>query len=536
MFDAGSLHLLLSKPVARWLLFLSKYAGGCAFILICATYLIGGLWLILGVRFGVWDSRLLYSIPIYVFVFAIYYSVSSLAAVIWRSPIVSIGISILFWLSCFLIGTTKVSAENMILNKSRFVRAFHAGETLFGVDEFGWGYRWNEDGREWKDVFVMPEQRQARTILLIAATVPRQFRAIGHVYDAANERLLAAVPAFPPSSVRFCVGRRANEWEPETKMDSPAGTLAMFREPDGRILIASSLGLFRLTGDPLAENKPVKLFGLSLPLPAAGPFQNVNSDPAVLITRPADVAMNSATGAVVIYTRGTLHVLAPRGNRFVQNSQRKLDGEASQSAVVALGGEHVLVGRDDGRIQVFDASTLAPGSSSSPEGRNAPRFLDASPDGRWFAAVFHTGRLWLYDSQRKGLSQASVAGQGDISAANFTEKGTLLVVDRLRRVSEYRLPELKLERRYSPAMGLMVTAYRYGIVPLYTVFPKPGELDKTFRYLMSGKTTEKADDDPDDDLANAQWSIDPWIPLWSSAAFTLAVLLAACVYIEFQDF
>src|SRR6185436_7525687 len=72
MFDAGSLHLLLSKPVSRWKLFLAKYLGGCSFILIAAAYLIAGLWLILGVRFGIWEPKLLYSIPIYLFVFAIY--------------------------------------------------------------------------------------------------------------------------------------------------------------------------------------------------------------------------------------------------------------------------------------------------------------------------------------------------------------------------------------------------------------------------------------------------------------------------------
>jgi hypothetical protein len=56
MFDPGSLNLLLSKPVWRALLFLSKFLGGCAFILLNASYLVGGLWLILGTRFGMWDA------------------------------------------------------------------------------------------------------------------------------------------------------------------------------------------------------------------------------------------------------------------------------------------------------------------------------------------------------------------------------------------------------------------------------------------------------------------------------------------------
>ena len=39
-----------------------------------------------------------------------------------------------------------------------------------------------------------------------------------------------------------------------------------------------------------------------------------------------------------------------------------------------------------------------------------------------------------------------------------------------------------------------------------------------------------------DDLAAAQQMVDPWTPLWSSAAFTLIVLIIACVYIERQEF
>src|SRR4051794_11090899 len=38
MLDPGSLHLLLSKPIARSLLYISKFLGGCAFVLLSAAY------------------------------------------------------------------------------------------------------------------------------------------------------------------------------------------------------------------------------------------------------------------------------------------------------------------------------------------------------------------------------------------------------------------------------------------------------------------------------------------------------------------
>ena len=52
MLDSGAIDLLLSKPVSRPLLLLSKFFGGCAFIFLNATFLIAGLddrWL------AIWD-------------------------------------------------------------------------------------------------------------------------------------------------------------------------------------------------------------------------------------------------------------------------------------------------------------------------------------------------------------------------------------------------------------------------------------------------------------------------------------------------
>ena len=60
-----------------------------------------------------------------------------------------------------------------------------------------------------------------------------------------------------------------------------------------------------------------------------------------------------------------------------------------------------------------------------PEGSNQPRFATVSPDGRWFAIVFHTGKLWLYDANSNELIEAKVTGQGDISSAGFSKENDL---------------------------------------------------------------------------------------------------------------
>ena len=67
MLDSGSLYVLLSKPVSRPMIFVAKFIGGCSFVFINASYLIIGLWLVLGLRFEMWKPQVLWSIPIFLF-------------------------------------------------------------------------------------------------------------------------------------------------------------------------------------------------------------------------------------------------------------------------------------------------------------------------------------------------------------------------------------------------------------------------------------------------------------------------------------
>ncbi len=534
MFDPGALHLLLSKPISRWLLFLSKFIGGCAFIMIGATYLIGGLWLILGSRFGVWDANILLSIPIYLFVFAIYYSVSSLIGIIWRSPIVCIALTIVFWLACFLIGLGKIEFESRIWNKTRLIDVVEAGDSLIVSNEMGVAQQWDDEARVWDPVFISQDQRDSRPVLLVMKTIPRAFRPVGPLYDAKHDRLLSATPMFPPTKMNFNVGERANDWEATTAITAPTGTLAMFPEENGDVVIAASLGLYRLVGDPSKKQEPAKAFGWTIPFSARSPFKSVSPEAPVLLTQPSMAAINPATHELALYTRATVTIVRKGDDgQYIVERTHTLDGEEQQPAVIGVGGSTLIVGRDDGRLQILDATTFEMHHEFQPEGPNQPRFIKASPDGRWFAIVFHNGNLWLYDAESQEFEKAAVAGQGDISVATFSSDNQLFVGDQTVRLSRYELPSLKLIRRYSPKLEWLARGYRYGVVPLYNIFPKPGELDKTFQYLLSGKETESGNRS---DLSASQQTLDPWTPLWSSALFTLVMLVAACVYIEWQEF
>jgi hypothetical protein len=98
MLRKGAVDLLLSKPIHRTSLLLYKYVGGLTFMFLNTAFLVVGLWLVLGWRSGLWGPGFLWSIPILTFQFAIYYAVSTLFAVLTRSPIVAILMSCLAWL------------------------------------------------------------------------------------------------------------------------------------------------------------------------------------------------------------------------------------------------------------------------------------------------------------------------------------------------------------------------------------------------------------------------------------------------------
>ena len=181
MFDPGALSLLLSKPVSRSLMFLAKFVGGCAFILINAGYFFVGLWMLLGLRLGIWNHGFLLCILIFLFLFAVYYSVSAFTGIIWRNAIICVVLTILFWGVCFGVGFTKNLFETFVVETQKIVRLVQAGDTLIALDERGRARRWNEESSEWEDVFLEGG----------LGSMNMQ-RVLGPIYDVENDTLMAA--------------------------------------------------------------------------------------------------------------------------------------------------------------------------------------------------------------------------------------------------------------------------------------------------------------------------------------------------------
>jgi ABC-type transport system involved in multi-copper enzyme maturation permease subunit len=101
MLRKGAIDMLLVKPIHRTTLLLYKYLGGLTFVFLNALVAVGGVYLVIGVRTGVWAPAVLLLVPAITSYFAILYAVSVLFGVLTRSPIVPIiatlGVWLLLW-------------------------------------------------------------------------------------------------------------------------------------------------------------------------------------------------------------------------------------------------------------------------------------------------------------------------------------------------------------------------------------------------------------------------------------------------------
>ena len=527
MLDAGSINLLLSKPISRTLLFLAKFFGGCSYVLINSFFLIGGLWLLLGLRFGIWEKNLLLCVPVFIFLFTIYYSVSVLAGLVWRNTVVCIVITILFWATCIAVGTAESLIKLFFVQPNRLVTLVSADESLIAISESGDGQVWDEPSGKWEEAFNSPDATP-RPPFASGPTL------VGPVFDAKHQQLVAVRPVWSQS--RLIIGRRADEWQREESFAAPKGTRALVIEPDGRVLAVAREGIFRMTLPPPTEVKELRFFGWKIPLPTdTNVFARAGPESSWRFSDTSAVALNPDNGSLFVCTGDRLAAFEIDDEGKYREVRATTSEGGQQGVLLAAAGNTLLLARADGRVEVRDARTLQVKNELEPQRRNAPRFAVAAPEGQWFAVLFHNRRLWLYDARRDTTGIATIRGQGDISAVAFSGPDQLLVADRVNRVSHYRLSTGTLERTDTPPSTTMESVYRFIVLPIYTLFPKPGELDNSINYLLTDSETVPMGPDADD-LRAAQLKIDPWAPVWSSLAFEAVLLVLACVYITRQEF
>lgn len=543
-FDTGSLHLLLSKPITRSMLFLSKFGGACFFISLSACLLLGGGFLILGARFGIWHPRLLVCIPIYVFVFAVYYSISALAGLVWRSPIVSIACGILFWIICFTVGYIKYWVQEDALSQTRIVKIVPAEKQTFGITELHSPRVWDEEQKAWREIFSTEDQRQIRRIqpYLRLLPIPIQFPSpVGMYWDEKTQRLVA-IEGVLRQGVGFAVKvtyAEAPKWDHVEGPTPPMGTMAFFPEKDGKYLLVATDGVYRFDAANLKEQKSGSLFGFSLG--GNSIFERISEQDAIQVDRPSQASFNAEKGLLAVYSRGKLTTLQRGENgKFAVMKTSTVEGMTEDQAmdtglIMAMTRDSVVLAFQPGRVVCIDPLTHAIQHDSVPAKGEQPRSIAANSASGQFAILFHNGKVQVFGDQGKTAAYPALKGQGDISAIRMDGSDKLWVCDRTDRLAEYELASLKPIVQLTPSLSAFEATYRYAILPIYTLFPKPGEIEKTVRYLLLEKEND-AQGPARFDLSLAPKKIDPWSPVFSSGIFLVVILALSCFYIERQEY
>jgi hypothetical protein len=122
--EPSAVTVLLAKPVPRWSLLAGKYVGVLVFVAFQAVVFVGGTWLALAVRTGVWAPHYLWCVPLLVLHFAVFFSFSTLLAVWTRSTVVCVFGSLVFWLLCWGMNYGRHAALAVLAQQSHLTGSF----------------------------------------------------------------------------------------------------------------------------------------------------------------------------------------------------------------------------------------------------------------------------------------------------------------------------------------------------------------------------------------------------------------------------
>lgn len=120
--EKGTVDLYLSKPIARWELLLGKFLGAVTVMFTTVLFFVGGLWLVFGVKVGVWNTHFLFSSFTMSCMFACIFSIVLLLGVIFRNTAIPI-IGIFLYL---------VVVDNVLENRN-VIFAFSENKVLHGA-------------------------------------------------------------------------------------------------------------------------------------------------------------------------------------------------------------------------------------------------------------------------------------------------------------------------------------------------------------------------------------------------------------------
>jgi hypothetical protein len=547
-FEPGEISLLLSKPVRRSMLFVVKFFGGCAFTLLYSTVLVCGIWVLLGTRLGYWRHGLLWCIPVYVFLFMIYYAVSAVAGAIWRNSIVALSLVVVFWIVVTVVGVTQEALKENLINQRGIKEIVSVGSEILTVDGEKNTWAWEDSSSTWRKVFRKPPDGMGGLAQLFFGSDQRFLP----VYDQTNDRILAVqqtVSRFGGmGSSQLVTGSADDDWERIPLAQLPEFVPTVLVGNDGRIILPGRNNIYQFVGQSEKARQQAEFLSRISGGFLGGGAKAFEEIPLEGLPERADdfvAAINPLTNNIWLFSDRTLQRLdvADDGKYFVGPS-REFDSRDG-AAVLTVAGNHVLLGRPSGDVTVLEATSLEEVTSLALSPGVQPRSASAASDGSILAFVASNNWVYLFDARTKSISAWESPLNGSCSTVAFGLDNQLLAADGRLAVKEYAGDAVSSteQNEWSEAPTWVYQMYDYGIVPAWTVLPKPAQLDDCVKYVMGQqrvslmpRSNERAAGAVDNDPLQLAEDFNPWQVVRDNALFVLVMLSLGCFYISRRDF
>lgn len=535
MFQSGSLQLLLSKPIGRSLLFLAKFIGGCSFVFVNITLMIVGLWLIVGLRLEVWNHNLLWCIPLFVFLFMVYYSVSAVAGLIWRNAIVSIAVTVVFWMACFLVGVTHDLFDQFVAQPATITQVAQLDGELIAATYKGEVLRYAEAQAKWEPILEAEFGSGTRALGPLALSQSNQVVVAQLRHGRFNP--------FSGSSDTLQLLTAQENWKPIDGIDLPPGTREMFAGGDGALIVYGTRGIARAESNAMEADSGGQPSGGLF----AGLMSMLSSETAGFAALgPADLSLETPmsvggvpkSSTLVVYTRGRLiRLKAAADQKLVIDQELTLQGENNQRGAIAATAQHIVVAREDSGVEIYDLQTLELLSTVELQRDGQPTKLQAASDGsNRVALLFADKTVLVIDTANGSPLPVSIPQQGSISHVAWTDSGELLIACDLDHVLAIDLSDGSILQAWRPQRGFWRLLQDWFVRPLHAVFPKPGELSETVEGIVIGQREVESGPPSEVDLAYDRRILKIWQPLLGCGLFTIVMLGCGCLYVSRQDF
>lgn len=531
MFQTGTLQLLLSKPVSRPLMFLTKFVGGCAFILVTVSPLVIGVWLILGFRIGVWNHRLLLAIPLFCFLFAFYYSVSAVAGLIWRNTVVSIVVTVLFWGLCFLVATVHSTFYVFGSLPNQAARLLAVEDDVHMVTTRG---RWKRV--DWQDGAwqLLSDAQPVGPPVQIYGPIALAQRRVAMATGLGGQR-------FGGNNLTLQVTTPETAGEVEQGAALPPATVSIHAVAEDDCLAATRDALMRLPGSQaVAAQDRSELGGFAGVMRLLGGLTNPGfrdvTPKGLALGPPLSVATAERDDRVAVLSGQTLYRLRwdSSAETYSVAGESPVEGKATEANALAMAGETVALVREDQPLDLFRFGSGTVQRVELPEEFD-PYAIQGDPGSDRFAIVSSDGIVLIVDASSGRVSAPDIPHQGEIHATCWDDQGRLWTAHHLDFLTLVDVDSGAVLRSFEPAFDQWRYAMHYAVDPIYTVFPKPGELGSTMQSLIFD--TDEAELEPErESLDQTVIKLDPWSPVISCSAFAVLVLALGCFYISRQDF